>query len=104
MARITTERGTRIDTLEFLGHSTPFRLGDWVHLHLVVTGPDQRPVHCEPLQIQKYYYDEAFYRLSESDFWEDIGAQALMQQQALEEYRADPSKWSDRAVQSSQGR
>jgi hypothetical protein len=98
-----TERGTRIETLDFLGHSTPWRLGDWVHLHLVVTGMGQPPVHCEPMQIQKAAYDESFYTLSESEFWEDVGAQALMQQQALEQYRADPNRWSDRAVQSSQG-
>lgn len=98
MARITTERGTQIETLEVAGHSTPYALNGWVHLHLVVTGRGQRPVHCEPMQILQSVYDEAFYTLSESDFWEDVGAQALMQQQALDEHRADPSKWSNRAV------
>lgn len=98
-----TERGTCIETLEVLGHSTPYQLNGWVHLHLVVTGMGQPPVHCEPMQILKTVYDESFYLLSESDFWEDVGAQALMQQQALEQYRADPNRWSDRAVQSSQG-
>lgn len=98
MARITTERGTEIETLEFLGHSTPWAVNGWVHLHLVVTGFGQKPVHCEPMQIQKTEYDEKFYTLNESDFWEDVGATALMQQRALEEHRADPSKWSNRAV------
>lgn len=98
MARITTERGTEIETLEFEGHSTPWAFQGWVHLHLVVTGHGQRPVHCEPMQILKSVYDEYYYNLPESDFWEDVGAQALMHQRALEEHRADPSKWSNRAV------
>lgn len=103
MASFTTERGTRIELLEVEGHSSPYLLNGWVHLHLVVTGFGQKPVHCEPMQILKSVYDESFHTLSESDFWEDVGAQALMQQQALEQYRADPNKWSDRAVQSSIG-
>jgi hypothetical protein len=98
MAFITTERGTIIETLLLEGHSTPWLIGDWVHLHLVVTAPGQRPVHCQPMQLQKPYYDELYHTLSESDFWEDVGAQALMHEQALAEHRADPSKWSHRAV------
>jgi hypothetical protein len=87
MAFITTERGTKIETLEVAGHSTPYLYRGWVHLHLVVQG-----THCEPWQIQKDQYDKSFHTLSESDFWEELGAQALMNQQSLEEYRA--GKWN----------
>ena len=98
MASITTERGTHIELLELEGRSTPYSLNGWVHVHCVITAPGQRPVHCIPMCILKTIYDEAFYHLSESDFWEDVGAQALMNNRSLEEHRADPSKWSDRAV------
>jgi hypothetical protein len=98
MARITTERGTQIETLEFMGHSTPWAIDGYVHLHLVVTGVGQRPVHCEPMLLQKAEYDKLYYELSEDDFWEDVGAQALDFQRTIEEHRADPSKWSNRAV------
>lgn len=102
MALITTERGTRIETLDVWdgkrNHSSPYVLKGWVHLHLVVAGFGQKPVHCEPMQILKSVYDEKAATLSPTDFWEDVGAQALMNQQALDEHRADPSKWSNRAA------
>ena len=98
MAFITTERGTHIETLLLEGHSTPYRVGDWVHLHLVVTGPDQRPFHCEPMILSKQEYDMMYHTMSESDFWEDVGARAMMLSQGLGEHRADPTKWSNRAV------
>lgn len=87
MASIITERGTKIETLEVAGHSTPYLLNGWVHLHLVVQGK-----HCEPWQVQKQQYDKDYHTLSESDFWEQLGAQALMNQQSLEEYRT--GKWN----------
>lgn len=98
MALITTERGTRIELLEVAGHSSPYLYKGWVHLHLVVQGLGQPPVHCEPMQILKEVFDKNAATLSETEFWEDVGAQALMNQQALDEHRADPTKWSNRAA------
>jgi len=86
--RFVTRQGTVIETLEVAGHSTPYLLKGWYHIHLVVTPVGQTtPVHCEPMQIMQTVFDRDKGTMTEDDFWEQTAADALTNQQAMDAYR-----------------
>lgn len=71
-----------VEFLDYAGRSTPFLYQGWVHLHLAINGHE-----CPSFQIIRDVYDRDFHTMAEGDFWEQTAEDALMHQQALQNYR-----------------
>ena len=69
---IITSQGRRVETIEFNGHPTPFRHGDFFVIRVAVDGQP-----CPGWQVPAQTWQEEQYQLSEPEFWQNVADAAL---------------------------
>lgn len=74
---ITTAQGLKVETIEHLGRSTPYRVGEYV---VVAVAVNRQP--CPPFQVPVPQWQEDLAKFDEDEFWQNVADGALSMRDA----------------------